>query len=451
MILSTFVIKMSILIKNVSLNGRKTSIYIEENLITEIGAKTEADHIIDGKNKAAIPGLINTHTHAAMTLFRSYADDMKLHTWLRDKIWPLEAKLTENDVYWGTKLACLEMIKSGTTCFNDMYWHARGASRAADEMGMRAVLSGVFIDLFDREKGDKEVSENKKLIEEIKKTRSDRITPALGPHALYTVSEEKLQWIGEYADKENLLIHFHLAETEKENNDCVEMYKKRPVEFLESIGFLGKNLVAAHCNYLTGNEIKILAKYDVKISHNPISNMKLAAGIMPYPEMKAAGLTISLGTDGPASNNNLDMFESMKFAAIAQKYSGNDPTVMPAAEAFELASANGARALGLNAGAIEEGMLADIILIDLKRPDLAPNFELEFDGTFNTAQNSNLTAYNSNLIANLVYSANGSCVDTTICNGKILMHERKMYGSRLRDEDEILEKSREIFMDLIDR
>lgn len=416
---------MSILIKNIMLNGKETSIYIEENLITEIGANTEADHIIDGKNKVAIPGLINTHTHAAMTLFRSYADDMKLHEWLQKKIWPLEAKLTEEDVYWGTKLACLEMIKTGTTCFNDMYWRMNGAVKAVDEMGIRAVLSGVFIDLFDGEIGKKEVKNTKRFIKEIKALKNERIIPALGPHALYTVSRENLQWIREYSDKENLLIHFHLAETERENKECVERYGKKPVPFLEEINFLGENLVAAHCNWLDRKDIEILSKFNVKISHNPVSNMKLSSGFLPYTKMRNSGLVISLGTDGCASNNNLDMFESMKFAALLQKIHRNEPTVMPAEEAFQLATLNGAKSLQINSGIIEEEKLADIVLIDLKRPELAPNH---------------------NLISNLVYSANGSCVDTVICDGRILMQNRKVDG-----EEEILKKVGEVASDLVSR
>lgn len=416
---------MSILIKNILLNGKETSIYIEDNLIKEIGARLEADYVIDGDGKAAIPGLINTHTHAAMTLFRGYADDMKLHEWLQDKIWPTEAKLTEEDVYWGTKLACLEMIKTGTTCFNDMYWHMNGAIKAVDEMGIRAVLSTVFIDLFDKERGDKEVKNSKKFIKGIKALKNERIIPALGPHALYTVSQEKLQWAKEYSDKEDLLIHFHLAETKNEIEDCVRKNGKKPVQFLNEIGFLGENLIAAHCNWLDREDIKILARNNVKISHNPVSNMKLSAGVLPYTEMKKFGLIISLGTDGCASNNNLDMFESMKFAALLQKLRSNDPTVMPALEAFNLATLNGAKSLKINAGVIEEGKLADIVLIDLKRPELTPNHDL---------------------ISNLVYSANGSSVDTVICNGRILMQNRKV-----DNEEEILERAGKAALDIVNR
>lgn len=416
---------MSILIKNVLLKGKKTNIYIEDNEIREIGARLEAEFVIDGKGKAAIPGLINTHTHAAMTLFRGYADDMKLSDWLQTKIWPLEAKLTEEDVYWGTKLACLEMIKTGTVCFNDMYWHARGAARAVDEMGIRGILSSVFIDLFDKKKGEYEIKLNKKLIKEIKNLKNKRIIPALGPHAIYTVSKESLQWIKEFSEKENLLIHIHLSETEKEVKECKEKYGKRPVEFLEEIEFLGDNVIAAHCNWLSKKEIKILKKYDVKVAHNPVSNMKLASGTMPYTEMKKSGLVISLGTDGCASNNNLDLFESMKFAALLQKSTKKDTTIMPANEVFKIATIGGANALSLNSGIIEENRLADILLIDLKKPELTPNH---------------------NFISNLVYSANGSCVDSVICNGRILMQNRIF-----KDEFEILENAERVAGDLIRR
>lgn len=417
---------MSILIKNVLLNNKKTDIYIEENIIKEIGKKTEADITIDGENKAAIPGLINTHTHAAMTLMRGYADDMALMDWLQNKIWPLEAKLTEHDVYVGTKLACLEMIKTGTTCFNDMYWQALGAAKAVEEMGIRGVISAVFIDLFDKEKAEEQIKLNEKLIPELKNKFSDRVIPALGPHAVYTVSKESLEWSRDFAKENNLLIHFHLAETEHENSDFQKKTGKRPVKFLEEMKFLGKNLIACHSVHYTPDEIKILAKHNVKIATNPVSNMKLASGgVINYEAMKKAGLTISLGTDGCSSNNNLDMFESMKFLALLQKFATNKLTIMHADEVFKIATLGGAKALGLNAGEIKEGRLADLCLIDLKRAELTPGY---------------------NLTSDLVYSANGSCVDTTICNGKVLMQNRKVKG-----EEKILEEAKKAAQDLVNR
>lgn len=416
---------MSILIKDVLLNGKETSIYIEGNRISEIGAKIEADFVIDGTDKAIFPGLVNTHTHSAMTLLRSYSDDLRLQEWLEGNIWPLEAKLTEDDVYWGSKLACLEMIKTGTTCFNDMYWFMKGTARAVEEMGLRAVLAEAFIDLFKEEMAEEMKKKTMDFVKHVRGMNNERITPALGPHAIYTVSRESLEWIREFSDRENLQIHFHLAETERENEDCKRMYGKRPVEFLEDIGFLSHRLIAAHSIWLKEKEIKTLRENGVKISHNPTSNLKLASGVMPYSLMRNSGISVSLGTDGCASNNNLDMFEEMKIAAITQKGFTKDPTVMPAREVLKIATINGGKALGLNVGEIKEGYLADIILIDLKRPELTPRHDL---------------------ISNLVYSANGSCVDTTICNGEILMQNRRVNG-----EESILRKAQSVAEDLINR
>jgi len=417
---------MSLVINDVLLDGKKTDILIDGNLIKSIGGKLKADKVINGSGKMAIPGLINTHTHAAMTLFRGYGDDMLLHKWLEEKIWPAEAKLNENDVYWGTKLACLEMIKTGTTTFNDQYWYMKGTARAVDEMGLRAVLSEAFFDLSDEEKAKKSKKTTKCFIDYIKEKDNERITAALGPHSVYTVSSDSFKWVADYSNEKDLLIHFHLSETEKENSDCEKTNGKRPVEYLQDIGFLSDKVVAAHCVWINKKEMNILSEHVVKIAHNPVSNMKLSVGgFIDYSEMKDSGLVISLGTDGCASNNNLDMFEEMKFAAVAQKGFKDDPTSLPAKDALNIATQGGAAALQINAGIIEEGKLADIVLIDLKTPELIPKH---------------------NLISNLVYSANGSCVDTVICNGKVLMENRKV-----EDEEQIIEKTNDVALDLVSR
>jgi 5-methylthioadenosine/S-adenosylhomocysteine deaminase len=420
---------MAILIKNVLLEGKERNIYIEGNLIaaiSEAGNNEEAEFVIDGKDKAAIPGLFNAHTHAAMTLLRGYADDMQLQEWLSTKIWPIEARMTEEDVYWGTKLACLEMIKSGTVFFNDMYWHWRGSARAVIESGIRAALSAVFIDGFDEGRAKEQMKRNETLYEESKKL-PERIIFMLGPHAIYTVSEESLCWVRDFAEKHDLLVHIHLSETEREVRECVEGYGMRPVEFLDSIGFLSPRTIAPHCVHLSRKEIEILKKRDVKIVHTPVSNMKLASGRMPYEELKWAGLrsNIALGTDGCASNNNLDMFEEMKIASLFQKAFSGDTTSMPAEEAFALATRNAAKMFRLNSGTIAEGKLADVVLLDLKQVKLVPNH---------------------NLISNIVYSANGSCVDTVICDGRILMEDRKVEG-----EEEIKEKAGRVAYELVSR
>jgi len=415
---------LSILIEGVLLDGDRKNIRVEGNRIASLDSDEGADTVIHGDGKAAVPGFVNTHTHAAMSLFRGYADDMPLQDWLSNKIWPLERHLKPEHIYWGTKLACLEMIKSGTTCFNDMYFFMEEAARAVEEMGIRAVLSEGFTDLLDPDAGKERFQSSISLVESIRSMRNDRIVPALGPHAMYTVSPESLQMISEYAEKEDLLVHFHLSETEDEVNACIEEHGKRPVEFLEEIGFLNPRLVAAHSIWLNKEEIDLLSKHDVKVSHNPVSNMKLAVGkAIPYREMKEAGLLVSLGTDGCASNNTLDMFETVKFAALYQKAYTGDPTILPAEEAVALATENGARALGIDAGRIAPGKLADIVLVDLGTPQLHPGH---------------------NLVSDLAYAANGSCVDTVICDGKILMQDRKVEG-----EDEILERANEAALDLV--
>ncbi len=401
---------MSILIKHALLDGAVVDVLIRDEHIVEIGPnlQTQAETIIDATDKAIVPSLVNAHTHAAMTLLRGYADDMELHTWLSEHIWPLEHKLTPDDVYWGTKLACLEMIKTGTTFFCDMYWHMPSTIRAVEDMGLRANLSSVFIDFGD----SKKIEHFKKRTTEFfsrENTSSALIQFALGPHAIYTVSKESLIWLAAFARDNNLLIHIHLAETRREVEDCVAAHGTTPVRYLRDIGFLGPNILAAHAIWLDEEEIALLADHDVKIAHLPVSNMKLCSGSFPYRRLYKAGVCIGLGTDGCSSNNNLDMFEEMKFETLVRKSMTGDPTVMPASEAWACATVNGAKIFGLDAGSIAPGMLADCLLLDLNHPQLVPNH---------------------NLISNLVYAANGDCVDTTICAGKILMQHRVVPGEQ---------------------
>jgi len=410
---------MSILIKEVRLNDEVRDIFIEGNLIKEINSDLQqaAEIIIDGRGKAALPSFFNGHTHAAMVLLRGYADDLSLSEWLNDKIWPTEARLTEEDVYWGTRLACLEMIKSGTTFFNDMYWHFHGVARAVEDSGIRAAPSAVFIDLDNQSKATEQIALNRRLFEEAKHY-SNRVLFTLGPHAIYTVSKESLQWAGDFAADNDVFIHLHLSETEKEVADCIRQHGKRPVEYLHDIGFLGARVIAAHAIWLEDREIELLKEYDVKLVYNPTSNMKLASGVFPYTKITDRDIAVVLGTDGCASNNNLDMLEEMKFAALMQKLNHNDPTVLSAYDVFQLATAAPARVFDINSGGIEEGKVADLILVDLSDIHLVPNHYL---------------------IPNLVYSGNGSCVDTTICDGKILMQNKKVEG-----EEEVLERAKEV-------
>ncbi|MCX6801641.1 MAG: amidohydrolase [Candidatus Diapherotrites archaeon] len=408
---------MKALIENVLLEGKKTSVLVEGNRIASIGKeKDSSDEVIDGSSLAIAPSFVNCHAHAAMSLLRGYADDFPLQEWLQKYIWPVEAKVTKKDVYWGSKLACLEMIKTGTTCFADMYFFPEETARAAKESGIRAFPGIVFL--------GKEKIDAGKVKNQVKELGSfgERIRPMLAPHAMYTVSEENLRIVAEISEKENLPVHFHLSETEKEVRDCVKEHGKRPVEWLEKIGFLNERVLNAHSVWLDRKEIRVLAKSRAKAVHCPSSNLKLAVGgVFPYCELKKAGVEIALGTDGCASNNSLSMLSEMKFASLLQKHDCNDTTVMPAKEAFSIATEGGAKALGLDAGAIKEGMLADFMLVDLKNFSLVPGHSL---------------------ISDLVYSASDSCVDTVFCNGEIVMRHGKVEG-----EEEIIEKAKAQAMD----
>jgi 5-methylthioadenosine/S-adenosylhomocysteine deaminase len=418
---------MTILIKGVSLGEMRKDIYIENDLIQAIEDSIDrpAQAVLSGAGKAAIPAFINGHTHAAMTLLRGYADDMHLQEWLEKKIWVLEAKMTEEDIYWGAKLACLEMIKTGTTFFNDMYWFWNGTAQAVEDMGIRAAISAVFIDFYDRKKAREQKALNEALLRESRRF-SPRIRFTLGPHAIYTVSEDSLRWAAGFARENDLLLHIHVSETKREVDDCVQTHGVRPVEYLERIGFLSPNVIACHGVWLSQTEIRLLKTYGVKVVHNPISNMKLTVGrTFPYSRLRKADVTVCLGTDGCSSNNNLDMLETVKFASLLQKHHLVDSTALPAKEVFEMATVHGAAAFGLNCGKLEVGCLADIALVDLERPELTPHFDLYSD---------------------LTYAANGSCIDTLICDGKLLMAGRMVEG-----EEEIIEGARRAAFDLLRR
>ncbi|MGC8961013.1 MAG: amidohydrolase [Candidatus Bathyarchaeia archaeon] len=391
------------------------SILLRDGLIETVSERPiragNVDLVINGKGRLALPGLVNAHTHASMTLFRGYADDMHLKEWLEEKIWPLERKLTGDLCYLGALLGCLEMIRSGTTCFLDMYFYPDYVAKAAGEAGIRAYVSHALIDLMDRDEGLRQVGLAEDYIRRIRGMGEPRIGIAISPHAPYTCSEETLLKAKEIAEREGVPLHIHLAETRKEQVDFEKNYGLREVEYLDRIGFLSPRLVAAHSVWLTRREVKLLAEREVKVAHCPVSNMKLAeGGVAPVPEMMEEGVTVSLGTDGAASNNCLDMFETMKVCSLAHKAHRWDPTIAPAQTVLDMATIGGAEALGLSheIGSISEGMRADIILIDLKSPNLKP---IHSPPT---------------LVSHMVYSAKGCNVDTVIVEGKILMHKRRL-------------------------
>lgn len=362
-----------------------------------------AARMIDGRGLHAFPGLRNAHTHAAMTLFRGYGDDLPLMDWLRTRIWPAEALLTEDDVYHGTRLALVEMIRSGTVWFNDMYWHRDGVVRAVDELGVRAHVGSVFIDHGDpsgvqagalRDAVVREVEEREAL--------GSRIRVALAPHAIYTVAPRSLAWIGSLAREHGLVLHIHLSETRDEVDACITEHGVRPVVHLERLDLLGPNLVVAHGVYLDADEMGLLADAGATVVTNPTANMKLATGgIFDFRTASAAGLRVALGTDGAGSNNNLDMVEEMKTLALVQKHRAGDPTVLTAHDALAAATTAPAGGFGLGSGRIAPGEPADLILVDLAHPSTQPLHDP---------------------VSALVYAANGRAVHTTICDGRVLLH-----------------------------
>jgi 5-methylthioadenosine/S-adenosylhomocysteine deaminase len=405
------------------------TVVIEDGRIKEIGKETKerAETVIDAKHSVVMPGLVNTHTHAAMSLLRGYADDMQLAEWLGEHIWPAEAQLKAEDVYKGSLLACLEMIKSGTTSFADMYFFMDETAKAVELSGLRASLSHGLIELWNKEKGEVDLKEGRRFVRAWQGAAEGRITTMYGPHAPNTCSEEFLAKVKEEASRDGAGIHIHLLETETELNEMKEKYGKCSVHLLEDLGFLGPDVLAAHCVWVSDGDIDILSKRGVNVSHNVISNMKLASGIAPVQKMLDKGVNVSFGTDGCASNNNLDLFEEMKTAAILQKVSTSSPTTLPARKVLEMGTVNGAKALNTETGMLKVGKKADLIILDMNKPHLTPCFDVR---------------------SHLVYSAKGSDIRTTIVDGKVLMDN---YRVLVLDEEKVMEEAKKAAEDLIAR
>ena len=427
---NTILIKNAFILNSDDSESKKQSLLIKNDIIAEISDEIDesnVDKIIDAEGKILLPGLINTHTHLSMTLFRGLADDLSLDSWLNDHIWPMEANLNGDYCYIGALLGAVELIKSGTTTFSDMYFYMEDVARAIDDAGIRAVLSYGMIDFGDEERRKNEINENLSLFKNCNGMADGRIKVFLGPHSPYTASEELLVQVRQLADEYNMGIHIHVSETEKEINDSLDEKGLRPFEYLDKIGLLGPDVVAAHCVWLSDKEIEIIKKHDVKISHNPCSNMKLASGIAPISKLIENDICVSIGTDGASSNNNLDLIEELKTASLLQKVSTLDPKVLNSSQSLAMGTIEGAKALGLDSeiGSIEVGKKADIILIDTNSANMVPD--------------------SSSLSSNIIYSANGSNVDTTICNGKILMENKKL---TVLDEQEIFEKAKKAIKEL---
>jgi 5-methylthioadenosine/S-adenosylhomocysteine deaminase len=396
---------MTLAVTNALLEGERVGLRCEDGAIATLGPDVVAqsgDETIDAGGAHLVPPLVNGHTHAAMTLFRGSGDDLPLMPWLEEKIWPIEAKLEAEDVYWGVRLACAEMIRSGTTRFWDMYWQPEATARAVEEMGMRAAIGAPLIDL----DGD-----HKKLRESALRSLDalaefgPLITPALAPHAIYTVSEESLRWIGELSAERDLPVQIHRSETEQEMQDCISAHGCRPAVYLDRLGFLSERTILAHGVWLDPDELALIAERGATVVANPAANMKLAVGgVLPYPAARAAGVSVGLGTDGAGSNDSLDLLADLKLFALTQKHAAGDPTAIDAAEAWAVAT--GAKAPLLGATPLAVGAPADFLLLRADAPELGIG----------------------DLTTDLVYAASGAVVDTTVVAGQVLMRNGEIPG-----------------------
>lgn len=401
---------MSILIKNALVltqdEQRRIThkdLFIEDNRIAEVSDRiaVEASYVITG-HKLVMPGLINTHTHLPMTLMRGYGDDLALEEWLTQKIWPVEQRLTPELVAAGTRLALLEMVASGTTCVADMYFFEDTIARVCQEMGVRAFPGFSIIDFDTAEMAKEEMLPACESF--LRRWRHDQlISPVVAPHSTYSCSPETLAASAELAHRYHAYLHTHCSETRREVYEVVERYGCRPVEQLEKTGMLTPKTILAHCGWITKEEVGTIARTGACVSHNPVSNMKLATGgYTPLPELFAAGATVTLGTDGAASNNTLDLLESMKYAALIHKHHRWDATVVNAQQVLDMATVHAARFLGQE-GVIREGAPADLIVLDRDAPALVPLHDP---------------------LSQVVYAAQGGHVSSTIINGAPVMLER---------------------------
>ncbi len=397
-------------VTDVRLDGVTVALRAVDGVIVALGPEVEpapGDDVVAGRGHALVPGLVNGHGHAAMTLLRGSGDDLPLREWLETCIWPAESRITAEDVYWGTRLACLEMIRSGTTSFWDMYWFQFDVARAVIDSGMRATVSQVFLSF----EGAPDEARPEAAPEGLDRlaTFGPRVTPCLGPHAIYTVDEPTLRFIAELSATRDTPVQIHLSETEHEVADCIAEHGCRPAEYLDRVGLLTSRTVLAHGVWLDDAELALIAERGTTVVTNPVSNMKLAVGrAFRYPAARAAGVPVGLGTDGAASNNSLDLLADLKVLALLQKHATGDPAVLPAAEAWAIAT--GAQAPRLGATPLEVGRPADLVLVDASAPEMAP----------------------APLLDALVYSGSGAVVQTVVVAGRALMRDRVVDG-----EDEV--------------
>jgi 5-methylthioadenosine/S-adenosylhomocysteine deaminase len=399
---------MSLAVTGARLDGQVVGLRVEGGSLVALGPGVDSrpgDEVIEAGGMALVPGLVNGHTHAAMTLFRGHGSDLPLTRWLEEVIWPVEARLDADDVYWGARLACVEMIRTGTVRFWDMYWHAGATTRAVEDAGLRATIGAPLIDV-GAAAGEVALHEAaERSLEQIGAAR-ELIAPALAPHAIYTVSEPSLRWIAETAEERKLPVHIHLSETEDEVARCIEAHGVRPAEYLDGLGLLGPRTLLAHGVWLAEGEIELIAERRATVVTNPVANLKLAVGrAFPYLATREAGVQVGLGTDGPGSNDSLDLFSDMKTFALLHKHEAGDPAAVSAAETWEIAT--GRRSQLLRVGdRLTPGAPADFLLLRADAPELRL-------GDFT---------------AGLVYAASGAVVDTTVVNGRVLMRGGTVEG-----------------------
>jgi len=409
---------MGLVVNGATLDGESVALRCEEGFIVELGTGVEVapgDEEIDGEALALVPGLVNAHTHAAMTLFRGYADDLPLMEWLERHIWPAERKLEADDVYWGTRLACLEMARAGTVRFWDMYWKQAATARAVKDAGMRAVIGAPLIDDNDPANSPELLAKARRTIDEIEEAGGGAVQAALAPHAIYTVSEPSLRGIAEIAEERDVAVEIHLSETEQEVTDCVRETGLRPAHYLDRCGLLGPKTLLAHCVWLDRDEIDLIAERGATMVTNPVANLKLAVGgIFPYLEARDAGAEVALGTDGAGSNNSLDMLDDVKAFALLQKHVAADPAAVTAGEAWEIATGQRSKLVG--GAPLAVGRPADFALVRLDSPGLALG---ELD-------------------AGLVYAADASVVKLTVIGGRVVYRQ----GDR-REAEEVVPRARE--------
>ena len=392
---------MSLAVTSAQLDDELVSLRSENGRIVELGpdvTPSDGDEVLDAAGMALVPGLVNGHTHAAMTLFRGSEDGLRLMDWLENHVWPTEARLNEEDVYWGTRLACVEMIRTGTVRFWDMYWEPGATARAVQDAGLRAVIGATLFDGADSARVAEVRDAAERSLAELA-VGGPRVGSAPAPHAIYTVSEPSLRWVAEEAGRRDLPIHIHLSETDQEVSDCVEAHGVRPVHYLDSVGILGPRTLLAHAVWLDDSELDLIAERGATIVTNPVSQLRLAVGaVFRYPAARERAIPVGLGTDGAGTNDSLDLLQDAKFLALMQKHAAADPMAITADETLEIAVGARAPLLG-GSGRIAVGELADFLLVRTRTPELGIG----------------------PLSAGLVYAATGAVVDTTVVDGRVLM------------------------------